>query len=148
MIKNLLNPEGHQNPFSDSKVTTILLKGCICLLVELHWEGSAPAACTEGFFVKIVSLSWAVIQTTLCQNSLMNDQFWIFFKDLWNNTTLKLLQIGSIFFLSSSFKESALLADSFYKSKCPYLCLSLCLFICHTFNLRFSPTSWSPMSKM
>ena len=28
-IKNFLNPEGHQNPFSGSKVTAILLKGWI-----------------------------------------------------------------------------------------------------------------------
>ena len=27
MIKNFLNPEGHQNPISGSKVTAILLKG-------------------------------------------------------------------------------------------------------------------------
>ena len=27
MIKNFLNPEGHQNPFSGSKVMAILLKG-------------------------------------------------------------------------------------------------------------------------
>ena len=29
MIKNFLNPEVHQNPFSGSKVTAILLKGWI-----------------------------------------------------------------------------------------------------------------------
>ena len=29
MIKNFLNPEGHQNPISGSKVTAILLKGWI-----------------------------------------------------------------------------------------------------------------------
>ena len=29
MIKNFLNPEGHENPISGSKVTTILLKGGI-----------------------------------------------------------------------------------------------------------------------
>ena len=29
MIKNFLNPEGHQNPFSGSQVTAILLKGLI-----------------------------------------------------------------------------------------------------------------------
>ena len=31
MIKNFLNPEGHQNPFSGSKVTAILLKGWTCV---------------------------------------------------------------------------------------------------------------------
>ena len=29
VIKNFLNPEGHQNPFNGSKVTAILLKGRI-----------------------------------------------------------------------------------------------------------------------
>ena len=29
VIKDFLNPEGHQNPISGSKVTAILLKGCI-----------------------------------------------------------------------------------------------------------------------
>ena len=28
------------------------------------------------------------------------------------------------------FKASALWADAFYKSKCPYICLSVCLFVC------------------
>ena len=29
MVKNFLNPEGHQNPISGSKVTVIFLKGWI-----------------------------------------------------------------------------------------------------------------------
>ena len=29
MIKNLINPEGHQNPISGSNVMAILLNGCI-----------------------------------------------------------------------------------------------------------------------
>ena len=29
VIKTFLNPEGHQNPISGSKVMAILLKGCI-----------------------------------------------------------------------------------------------------------------------
>ena len=36
VIKNFLNPEGHQNFISGSKVTAILLKGWILPLVELH----------------------------------------------------------------------------------------------------------------
>ena len=36
------------------------------------------------------------------------------------------------------FKESALWADSFYKSKCPYVCVSVCLFVRHTFSLRLT----------
>ena len=35
IIKDFLNPEGHQNPFTGVKVTAILLKGGFCLLVEL-----------------------------------------------------------------------------------------------------------------
>ena len=50
MIKNFLNNERHQNPISGSNVTAILLKGWILLLVELHWEGSAPAAWEAGLF--------------------------------------------------------------------------------------------------
>ena len=36
------------------------------------------------------------------------------------------------------FKESALWVDSFYKSYCPYVCLSVCLFVRHTFSLRLT----------
>ena len=45
VIKNFLIHEGHQNRIIGSKVTAILLKGGFCLLVELHWGGSVPAAC-------------------------------------------------------------------------------------------------------
>ena len=31
----------------------ILLKGGFGLLVELHWEGSAPSACAAGLFSKV-----------------------------------------------------------------------------------------------
>ena len=34
MIKTFLNPEGHQNPISGSKVTVILLKGWILPIGE------------------------------------------------------------------------------------------------------------------
>ena len=34
VIKNFLNPEGHQNPISGSKVTAILLNGWIWLIGE------------------------------------------------------------------------------------------------------------------
>ena len=34
VIKNYINPEGHQNPISGSKFTAILLKGGFCLSVE------------------------------------------------------------------------------------------------------------------
>ena len=51
MIKNFLNLKGHQNCITGWKVTAILLKGGFCLLVELHREGSAPAACAAGMFL-------------------------------------------------------------------------------------------------
>ena len=35
MIKNFLNPQGHQNPISGSKVTTLLLKGWILPIGEV-----------------------------------------------------------------------------------------------------------------
>ena len=50
VIKNFLNPKEHENPISGTKVTAILLKGLIRLLVELHWEGSASAACAADLF--------------------------------------------------------------------------------------------------
>ena len=50
ILKEILNPEGHPNRITGSKVTAILLNGGFCPLVELHREGSAPAACTAGLF--------------------------------------------------------------------------------------------------
>ena len=54
------------------------------------------------------------------------------------------------------FKASALWADAFYKSKCPSVCLSVCLFVrlsvCSLlevpFNGLFAPTSRSRMSNI
>ena len=37
MIKNFLNPEGHQNPISGSKVMAILLKGWILPIGVASW---------------------------------------------------------------------------------------------------------------
>ena len=54
-LKEILNPEGHPNRITGSKVTAILLNGGFCPLVELHWEGSAPAACAAGLFLTIES---------------------------------------------------------------------------------------------
>ena len=48
VIKNFLNLKGHR--FTGSKVTAILVRGRFCLLMELHREGSAPAACAAGLF--------------------------------------------------------------------------------------------------
>ena len=51
------------------------------------------------------------------------------------------------------FKASALWADAFYKSKCPYVCLFVCVFVCLftfevPFNGLFAPTSRSRMSNI
>ena len=56
IFKEILNPEGHPNCITDSKVTAILLNGWILpfameqcnALVEHHREGSVPAACAAG----------------------------------------------------------------------------------------------------
>ena len=52
-MKNFLNSEGHNNFISGSKVTEILLKGEFCLLVELHQDGSAPAAYAAGLIKRM-----------------------------------------------------------------------------------------------
>ena len=45
------------------------------------------------------------------------------------------------------FKALALWADAFYKLKCPYVCLFVCLFTFEVpFNGLFAPTSRSRMS--
>ena len=54
VIKSFLNSKGHHNPITGSKVTAILLKGWICLLVEFHQEGSAPAACAARLFTYVI----------------------------------------------------------------------------------------------
>ena len=47
------------------------------------------------------------------------------------------------------FEASALWADAFYKSKCPYVCVLVCLFTFEVaFNGLFAPTSQSWMSKI
>ena len=50
MLPEILNLEGHQNRCIGSKGTAVMLMGQFCLLVELHPEGAAPAACAAGFF--------------------------------------------------------------------------------------------------
>ena len=49
MIKNFLNPEGHQNPFSGSKVTAILLKGWIWPIGGASRGGSALQPSQKAF---------------------------------------------------------------------------------------------------
>ena len=60
VIKNFLNPEGHQNPIRCSK---LLLIYCMCQyypLVELHREGSAPAS--EIGRKKGILLTYKIVQ--------------------------------------------------------------------------------------
>ena len=46
----ILNPKGHPNCITGSKLTAIFLNGGFCPMVELYQEGSAPAACAAGLF--------------------------------------------------------------------------------------------------
>ena len=62
MIKNFLNPEGHQNPFSGSKLTAILLKGWIWPIGGVASGGSAPAACAAGLFIVLNLLIYGDIK--------------------------------------------------------------------------------------
>ena len=101
VIKSFLNPEGHQNPISVSKVTAILLKGWI---------------------LPIGGVAWGRVCACSLRSRLV-------------------------------FKASALWADAFYKSKCPYVYLSVCLSVCQftfevPFNGLFAPTSRSRMSNI
>ena len=53
--------------------------------------------------------------------------------------------------VNNIFKASALWADAYYKSTCPYVCLSVCVFVCVfifelPFKRSFAPTSRSRMS--
>ena len=50
---NFLDLEGHLNRFIGSKVSTILVKGGFYLGVDLHQEGSAPAACAAGLLLTL-----------------------------------------------------------------------------------------------
>ena len=58
VFKTFLNLEGHQNRIIRLKNTAILQMGEFCLLVDLHWEGSAPAACGAGLFSKKQKTLW------------------------------------------------------------------------------------------
>ena len=50
IFSEMLSLEGHPNRFIGSQVTVILVNGGFYLVVELHREGSAPAACSAGWF--------------------------------------------------------------------------------------------------
>ena len=68
MFKEILNHEGHPNYITGSKVMAILLNGWICLLVELHWKGSAPATCAAGLFLlwnKLIIMDTSVTHINL-----------------------------------------------------------------------------------
>ena len=59
VIKNFLNPEGHQNPISGSKVTAILLKGWF-----LHiGEASSGRVCTCSLRRRLIDIHIWFIKT-------------------------------------------------------------------------------------
>ena len=68
IFKEILNPEGHPNGISGSKVTAILLNGGFFPLVELHREGSAPAACAAGLFLHVLVISVFFLIAVLNKN--------------------------------------------------------------------------------
>ena len=53
ICQEILNLKGHQNCLIGSKVKAILVNGEFYLLVELHQEESARAACAAGLFFPI-----------------------------------------------------------------------------------------------
>ena len=55
MIKNFLNPEGHQNPMVVQKLRPYYWRGGFGLFVKLHREGSASAACAARLFIQNLS---------------------------------------------------------------------------------------------
>ena len=50
MIKNFLDPKENKNPTVVQKLPQFYWRGGFCLFVELHQEGSAPAACAASLF--------------------------------------------------------------------------------------------------
>ena len=68
MIKNFLNPEGHQNPISGSKVTAIILKGWILPI------GGASAG--EGLRLQVDGSLFYVVSTVTCLSSIFISQFY------------------------------------------------------------------------
>ena len=57
MIKNFLNPKGHQNIISGSKVTAILLNGWIWPIGGVAAGRVAPEACAAGLFLQIYDIN-------------------------------------------------------------------------------------------
>ena len=72
VIKSFLHLEGHKNPIGGLKVMSILLKSGFCLLVELHREGSAPAACAAGLFLFFLHLAQSSSCSIIFMNIFMN----------------------------------------------------------------------------
>ena len=65
----ILNLKEHLNRFICFKVTAILVNRGFYLVVELHGEGSASAACAVGLFhynpIKMAHLSWTSLNLSL-----------------------------------------------------------------------------------
>ena len=72
MIKNFLNPEGHQSPFSGAKVTAILLKGWVWLIGGVA-SGRVCACSLQSrivFFFFLILIQTLRIQEVLAQKDL------------------------------------------------------------------------------
>ena len=75
VITNFLNPKGHQNPISDSKVTVILLKGLILSIGGVASGRVSPAACAAGLFFWWMNMNMNII----CKRYSLPIQIWILF---------------------------------------------------------------------
>ena len=64
IFKEILNPEGHRHRNNGSK------------LVELHWEGSAPAACAAGFFLMFLDIQGLVIISKMKAKKILPVEKW------------------------------------------------------------------------
>ena len=121
ILSEILSFEGHQSHCIGSKETAILLNGWILpSVVELHQEGSAPAACAAGLFwsffhhLQDYLVATNVDSLPCCWFSLMRLSnswilLWNYFKDfkILNNPTLhkfKIFGVGSRFCVEISFK--------------------------------------------
>ena len=116
MIKNFLNPEGYQNPYSGSKVMVILLKGGFGLLLELHGKGSAPAACAAGLFLTIYMFS-----------KFLALMVWTCDKFSFKSTGAAVLAAG-VFPFSINFSQ-----------QCPVVLSNAFPKTCHTISSSFDP---------
>ena len=61
LVKTSLNPEEHQNHITS--YSNFAGWGRLCLLVELHQEGSAPTACAASLFLYFIVDLYSLVHT-------------------------------------------------------------------------------------